>query len=602
MPRRSPAAAIIRVARAGRLVAGLVGVALAALLPAAAQASSQFTLDSRADTTGPIVTEASGTGYVAWEHPAASNSEPPVVLFCKIPRGATCTAPITLPLPAGSYEEIVQPFPVLGSTPGVVYVVGPRYVKAEVTLIWTSTDGGEKFSAPKKVPGGDPGKTGVGDVLLDPNTPSGITPGEDYFGMVGSNPGLAFGFTANEITSGSTSFTFEHPGEGGVASSTLGYVNEAFTDSFTHEQVHPEIVAYYNESTPYEVFFYRYYAKGGNVDGEETGWEGPIKVGDGYEPRLAGGPDGLFLLSTDLAPGEPAEEQPSVVDVRRFNEETHTFGPPTEVAKIPTSAGTLHTSGDIFENPETGVLYVAQPVESEGAYVMRLWESSDGGQTFHGEREIATIGAAYEGIPRLAVAADCQGWLTFEDGGGLEVAEVGAPPYPCLTGPPAVSSGSSSSSGSGAGGSSAGSKPPPPPTRVVIAAHKFGDLLLQLTAPSACTAPSSDLSLTLEGLPQGGKGLANYKVDHVAFYIDGGSKRKITVGKPGDRHHETIYEPQHQSNGLPSTFTFLPSGVGAHAGSNSVLVKVTLVTHTGQGKHRKTVRTTKTLTSTFEVC
>jgi hypothetical protein len=426
--------------RARRLTVGLLGISFALALPAAAQADNLFTLDSQADTGGQIVTESNGTGYVAWDRPAPSASEPDVVLFCKIPRGGTCTAPITLPLPAGPNEEIIQPFPVLGSTPGVVYVVGPRYVKDEDTVIWTSTDGGQTFSAPNRVHSASPDKTGVGDVLLDPNTPAGAGSTEDYFGMAFNNPGLGFGFTANEITAGTTSFTFENPGPGGVASSTLGYVTGTIEDTFTHKQIHPEVEAYYNLSAPApEVFFYRYYAKGGNVDGEEKGWEGPIKVSNGYVPRLAGGPKGLFMLSTDIAPGESLEAQPSAIDVRKFNETTHTFGEPVQIAKIATSAGTLFNSGDIYENPETGVLYVAQPViDGEGNYVMRLWESSDEGQTFHGERNIATIGFGYKEIPRLAVAADGQGWLAFNDAGGLEVANLNALPTP--TPPPTPTS------------------------------------------------------------------------------------------------------------------------------------------------------------------
>jgi hypothetical protein len=384
------------------------------------------------------VTEANGTGYVAWDHPAPSVSEPEVVLFCKIPRGGTCTAPITLPLPSGTNEEIIQPFPVLGSHPGVVYVVGPRYIKDEDTLIWTSTDGGATFSAAKSIHSASPDKTGVSDVLLDPNTPASAGPTEDYFGMAFNNPGLGFGFTANEITSGTTSFSFANPGEGGVASSTLGYVTGTIEDKFTKEQIHPEVEAYYNLSSPSpEVFFYRYYAKGGNADGEEKGWEGPFKVSNGYVPRLASGPKGLFMLSTDIASGESADAQPSAVDVRKFNETTHTFGEPVQIAKIPTSAGTLFNSGDIYENPETGALYVAQPViNGAGEYVMRLWESSNGGESFTGERDIATIGFGYSEIPRLAVAADGQGWLTFNDAGGLEVANLSALPAHVVTLPP----------------------------------------------------------------------------------------------------------------------------------------------------------------------
>lgn len=419
-------------ATARRLAAGLLGMSFAMLIPATAQATNLFTLGSSAETNA-IVTEANGSGYVAWDQPAAKPAtEPEVVQFCKIPRGGTCTSPITLPLPSGANEEIIQPFPVLGSHPGVVYVVGPRYIKDEDTLIWTSTDGGNTFSAAKSIHSASPDKTGVGDVLLDPNTPASAGPTEDYFGMAFNNPGLGFGFTANEITSGKTSFTFANPGTGGVASSTLGYVTGTIEDKSTKAQIHPEVEAYYNLSSPApEVFFYRYYAKGGNVDGEETGWEGPFKVSNGYVPRLAGGPSGLFMLSTDIAPGESNEAQPSAIDVRKFNETSHTFGEPVQIAKIPTSAGTLFNSGDIYENPTTGYIYVAQPViNGAGEYVMRLWESTNGGATFAGERDIATIGFGYSGIPRLAVAADGQGWLTFNDAGGQEVADLNALPAP----------------------------------------------------------------------------------------------------------------------------------------------------------------------------
>jgi hypothetical protein len=415
-----------------KVAVGLLGMSSVALLPMAAQAGNLFTLGSQASTNA-IVTEANGTGYSAWMQPASNPAAEPEVMFCKITYGGVCTNPITLPVPAGTFEDIVQPFPVLGSHAGVVYVVGPRYDKDEYTLIWTSTDGGAIFSAPKKVPTNALDKGNIGDVLLDPNTPAGAGPTEDYFGIAGNNVGLGFGFTANEITGGTTAITFADPGAGGVASSTLGYATKTVTDSGTKNQIYPEIEAYYNLSSPApETFFYRYYAKGGIGDDDENGWEGPIKVSNGYVPRLAGGPSGLFMLSTDIPPGESLESQPSAIDVRKFNETTHNFEEtPVTIAKIPTSAGTLFNSGDIYENPETGVLYVVQPViDNEGEYVMRLWESSDGGKTFHGERNIATIGFAYSGIPRLAVAADGQGWLTFNDAAGMEVANLNALPAP----------------------------------------------------------------------------------------------------------------------------------------------------------------------------
>jgi hypothetical protein len=580
-------------AAVGRLTAGLLGMSFALALPAAAQANNLFTLDSQADSTGPIVTDSSGTAYVAWNRTASSASQADAPMFCKIPRGGTCTDSIALPLPPSSepsYEGVVQPFPVLGTQPGVVYVVGPRYIRSD-NLIWSSTDGGATFSL-KKPQGTFAGDTNVGDVLLAPGgsittEPSGPYETNNMFEIASDNVGVGYSFTGNNVEHvADSSFSFNEPGSF-TGGSTLGLINNSETSGV--------VEAYYTDTTPVQIRTYVDPTEG-LATKQSAGWSAhPETVTDGYEPRLASGPDGLFLLSTDLASGAPAEEQPSVIDVRKYNESTHTFDAPTTIANIPTSAGTLFTSGDIYENPETGVLYVVQPViDSEGAYVMRLWESSNGGESFTGERNIATIGFAYSGIPRLAVAADGQGWLTFEDAGGLEVADLSALPK------------SAGSSGSGSSGSSGGSPlpppPPPPPAKAVIAANKFGDLLVQLIAPTACTVASSDLSLTVQSLPQSGKGLTDYTVDHVAFYVNGGLKTKITVGKPPHRHHKTVHEPQYESSGLPSTFTFLPSKIGAHAGSNSVLVKITLVTHKGKGKHRVTVRITKTLHSSFDVC
>ncbi len=155
--------------------------------------------------------------------------------------------------------------------------------------------------------------------------------------------------------------------------------------------------------------------------------------------------------------------------------------------------------------------------------------------------------------------------------------------------------------------------PPPPPAPLiappafaVVATSQIGDQLLQLLAPSACTAPGSLLSLTVKSVaasePHLGKSPTSYRVSEVAFYIDGGLPERLLVGKAPHRHRKTVDEPQFQAKGLPSTFKFLPSKIGAHTGANTALVEVVLVTHEGKGKHRRTVRVVKTLRSTFDVC
>jgi hypothetical protein len=415
------------------LAAGLLAISFAALLPAAAQANNLFSIDSHATSTGPIVTDSSGTGYVAWNRSGSEVEQP---IFCKIPRGGTCTDPIELQLPIQSPQSddgVDQPFPVLGGAPGVVYVVGPRYSRDD-TLIWTSTDGGESFSV-KEIPTGSfSDELGVGDVLYDPNFDAAFPATTDEtFAIAGEDKNIGYGYTSNIASESTpTSFQFAGPGED-AQGVTLGFSTNAAENPATHHAVLAPVEAYWTDSEPYLVRFYRYANKGG-LESEASGWEGPSTVTDGYEPRLAGGPDGLFMLSTDLAPGAPEGEQPSVVDVRKYNETTHEFEAPKTIANIPTSTGTLFTSGDIFENSVTGTLYVAQPIANGGEYVMRLWESTDGGQTFHGERDIAKIGYGYSGIPRLAVAEDGQGWLTFKDYGGLEVADLNALPAAPVSG------------------------------------------------------------------------------------------------------------------------------------------------------------------------
>lgn len=418
---------------ARRLAVGLLAVSFVLALPAGAQANNLFTLDPQADTSGPIVTDSSGNGYIAWSQP--NGVEADTTLFCKIPRGGSCTDPIVLPLPGAttSVEGIAQAFPVIGTQPGVVYVVAPRYVRND-TLIWSSTNGGESFSKPKvKAEGSYADDTTVGDVLLAPGgsintTPSGELETNDAFELASNNVGIGYSFTGNGLTTSPTSFSFKEPGSFPTGA-TLGFTNPAAGPNTGL------VEAYWTLTNPYEVSFYQYPGPGLPVK-ENVGWTGPQKVTDGYLPRLASGPDGLFMVSQDYLPGESTENAPTVIEVRKYNETSKSFEAPVAISRDPSSG--LFEPGDIFENPETGTLYVAWPGEtSGGSYVMHLWESTDGGQTFHGERDIATIGYGYSEIPRLAVAADGQGWLTFKDAGGLEVADLNALPAP--TPPPTPS-------------------------------------------------------------------------------------------------------------------------------------------------------------------
>jgi hypothetical protein len=141
------------------------------------------------------------------------------------------------------------------------------------------------------------------------------------------------------------------------------------------------------------------------------------------------------------------------------------------------------------------------------------------------------------------------------------------------------------------------------PSVVVIAASNIGNKLLRLLAPVQCTPETAQLSLTAQGVTLSGvSGLTNYKVGGVEFFLDGGLKETVLAGKPGHKRSETVYEPQYRATGLPSTFIFLPSKVGAQAGLNPVVVKIALTARLGKGRRRKTVHVIKTLSSNFNVC
>jgi hypothetical protein len=156
----------------------------------------------------------------------------------------------------------------------------------------------------------------------------------------------------------------------------------------------------------------------------EANWIGPSGIANGDEPNLSGGASGLFLVSDDYATG--ASPEPTVLTVRKYG--AGTFGAPITLGNDPTTL--LFDGGAIAQSP-SGKVAVAWPTTraSDGARVMRLYTSTNGGTTFAASLDIAHIGPAY-GIgdnAQLAPADDGSGWLTFLDSGGLEVADFNVP-------------------------------------------------------------------------------------------------------------------------------------------------------------------------------
>ncbi len=400
-------------------------------LPSVSAANDLYTLDSNAVSSGHLAEDAAGNAYVGWVSDGVGIGIEPV-RFCKIAPGGACS-PITLPVPGTSLSDSASvAIPVLG--PGnTVYVVAPRYAQNDV-IFWTSTDGGASFG-----PGAErnfySSKTDPTDAFLV---------GSSF--LIGAyNAGL--GFSTAEVAGGGGSLSFANPGSGGVGGSSMGLAG-----------TNP-VIAYWNLSDPYQVLFYRYKGAGSlNVEGS---WEGPTLVSNGYEPNLAGGPAGLFMVSEDYSGGS---QYPNAINLRRY--EGTSFGPPRTLAID--SSTSLFVGGAIAQSPSGNRLAVAWPGKRAGdnARVMRLFTSADGGATFS-ESHIANIGSAYSIGPNadLATNDSGSGWLLYTDETGLRLADLnpiaGLPPAP----------------------------PPLPPiykgkTKEVV--KKVGDFLIVLRLPKSC--------------------------------------------------------------------------------------------------------------------
>ena len=476
------------------LLLSLVAVTASLAAATTAQAANRFTLDSSDGTPGNIVADAAGTAYVAWV--AVGSSGPDTPRFCKFPRGGTCPAPIVLPIPGATLlsDGAAGAFPVLGAG-STVYVVAPRYARNDVVL-YTSNDGGATFGTgvitPSTVPvtnGPYPNKTNPTDVLR--------VGGSFYIGAY--NAGVGFGsFGAVQ-----GNFDVADPGVGGVAGSAMGL-----------DGANP-VIAWWNISAPpYPVLFTRYTGSGAITN--PANWTAPAAVAAGYMPRLAGGASGLVLVSQDYA--GPASTVPTVLNVRKLTGTT--FGAPLTLVNDPTV--NLFDGGQVAQSPSGRIAVVwPSPTRVDGYYILRLFASANGGATFTGPANVATIGNAYAlgDNAKLALSDDGQGWLTFRDAEGLKVADLTPAPVVIPPPPPPIA------------------VPPPPPV-VAPPANLVKNTTVSVPGasitfgvPRSCVKPGSKFKVRLTWKRKKRKGNLFVKVRRADFYI--GTKRvKIDTKAP----------------------------------------------------------------------
>jgi hypothetical protein len=364
------------------------------------QTSIVHTIDAHADTTGAIVLDSTGWGYLAWDRPNGSLADK--VLFCKLPPGGTCTGSVQLKLPGtdSSADAIVQPFPVLGGKTGVVYVVGPRYAQGD-TVVWSSDDGGLVFSRLDIPSPSYAGNTTVDDVLRAPASPSSS---KDYFSVASSNVGLGYSYTGPGAVGAAhppASFSF---GASGVVGATLGISGSEVIEAYWNDADTPRVYAYWASSSS---------------DAMASQWKGPIDVGAGINARLAGGPGGLYLLTQVVDSSGAAK-----LDLRKWDASTHVFGAPTVVVSDSSSAASTDPGG-LTVDVASGAVYVAWPGidTTTGDTVMRLWTSANGGASFSAPVVVADVSSGYDGAARLAMDKG-HGFVTFTDSVGLHLVSV----------------------------------------------------------------------------------------------------------------------------------------------------------------------------------
>ncbi len=432
---------------------------LAGSLAGPATAANLFTLDPSAESMGPVAVDASGNGYVAWLH----KGTPDTVMFCKLPPDAhSCPAPITLSIGGASPNT---PFPVLGPG-GDVYVIAPSYDTDEM-IMWQSSNGGASFGAPW-IAGAPPGgeyeyvcqvETDLDDVLAfnayggqyDPSqglTTLGGSASNIEFEMSSANPDINWTFAF--YGQGCVEPYPEKPkqvipeqhfsfGGGGGEESSLGWVSGPAGEcplSYPGD----EVEAYEDDdSHPASVRFYHYSSPTGPcaVTEKDMGpssaanWSGPTVITQGAFTRLAGGAAGLFLLSGDAV--SPPATEPTAVDVRHYDLATHSFAAPQQLAVVTKlDYETGGPAGGIGESFTTGEVAAVWPDVAGETHQLSLYISTDGGTHFSSAQDIARIGSGYEDWDnaRVALAPNGEGFVTWEDAGGLHVANLEPDPSP----------------------------------------------------------------------------------------------------------------------------------------------------------------------------
>lgn len=339
--------------------------------PVASSATGAGTLPS-------VAVDAAGTAYIAWR----GTGDPASLEFCRLPRGATaCDARSAITAPGNT---ISRPF---------VVVLGARVEVAQFRY------GGDVpgFSALYKFGSDDRGMTfAAGEVV-----------GKVDFNEAVNGPGDTLSGVANASSIGGA---FQNVPLGGGSS------GEVYAQLWGVDHPYEGTVGMVDAATPLVVYLegnghgqFRRYDGSGDLN-DAANWTPAVNLGSSDQPKLAGGPNGLFLFAMDLS------APPYSVYVRKWNGTT--FGTRAHIAsgsEVPL---------DAFQDA-AGRLHLVY-THGRGPFALMHAVSDDGTNWRTG---VATV-LAGRGIndTRVAVAPDHIGvtvWSAGGNGGQIRVAAIG---------------------------------------------------------------------------------------------------------------------------------------------------------------------------------
>jgi hypothetical protein len=370
----------------------LLALAAALVLPSPAAGAIAIGPSNVFSAPG-VAVDAAGTAYVAWR---GAESGAGSLQFCRLPRGAAaCDSRHAIATPGDSVSRAFVL--VSGSRVTVVqYRYGGVPGGFSGLLSYTSNDRGASFGAAVRI-------------------------GSEAFHEAVPGPGDTLSGIANN-----SSF-FQNAPLGGVASTRA---------ELSADHPYNPAVGLINAGTPLAVFAdgsgagqFRRYDGSGSLN-DVANWTAPVELGETQYPKLAGGPSGLFLLSTVNA---------GTLSAQKWNGTT--FGPRVTVANgaeqpslhaFQDAGGRLHA---VFVHPDADGLHLRHAVSDDGV----AWRS--------GTVVTQTGSEGGFGSIRVATAPDHIGVVAWNAGGGqIRVAAVGpdapvdpvAGPPPPATVPPAV--------------------------------------------------------------------------------------------------------------------------------------------------------------------